>query len=141
MLAVVVAVVITIVSCRVVFSRARAGSYVDLLLLHFPPILGCKRGTESCTKIQEQWRALEALCVLRCVHDCVRASARVRDVRGLWRVALTARTAMASATTIIIGVRIAHVPGCASITRGGWLFGNQNTTTLGLVVAFYSRGL
>eukprot|EP00591_Stephanopyxis_turris_P003964 CAMPEP_0195507882 /NCGR_PEP_ID=MMETSP0794_2-20130614/1240_1 /TAXON_ID=515487 /ORGANISM="Stephanopyxis turris, Strain CCMP 815" /LENGTH=314 /DNA_ID=CAMNT_0040634707 /DNA_START=85 /DNA_END=1029 /DNA_ORIENTATION=+ len=35
--------------------------YVDLLLLHFPPILGCKKGSESCTKIQEQWRALEKL--------------------------------------------------------------------------------
>ena len=33
--------------------------YVDLLLLHFPPIDGC--GGLSCTKIQEQWTALEQL--------------------------------------------------------------------------------
>jgi diketogulonate reductase-like aldo/keto reductase len=33
--------------------------YVDLLLLHFPPIEGC--GGASCTKMQEQWTALEQL--------------------------------------------------------------------------------
>lgn len=33
--------------------------YVDLLLLHFPPIEGC--GGKSCTKMQEQWTALEQL--------------------------------------------------------------------------------
>ncbi|GAB5369687.1 hypothetical protein AAMO2058_001426800 [Amorphochlora amoebiformis] len=32
--------------------------YVDLMLLHFPPILGCKLG---CQPIQEQWKALEDL--------------------------------------------------------------------------------
>ena len=35
--------------------------YVDLLLLHFPPLFGCKKGTLSCTKMQQQWKALENL--------------------------------------------------------------------------------
>ena len=33
--------------------------YVDLLLLHFPPLAGC--GGNSCTKMQQQWTALEEL--------------------------------------------------------------------------------
>eukprot|EP00656_Telonema_subtile_P050235 TRINITY_DN645_c0_g1_i5.p1 TRINITY_DN645_c0_g1~~TRINITY_DN645_c0_g1_i5.p1 ORF type:complete len:323 (+),score=77.69 TRINITY_DN645_c0_g1_i5:225-1193(+) len=38
---------------------------VDLMLLHFPPILGslegCKIGSKPCIKMQEQWAALEDL--------------------------------------------------------------------------------
>ena len=33
--------------------------YVDLLLLHFPPIDGC--AGKSCTKMQEQWAGMEQL--------------------------------------------------------------------------------
>ena len=33
--------------------------YVDLLLLHFPPLFGCRKGSSSCTKMQQQWSALE----------------------------------------------------------------------------------
>ena len=33
--------------------------FVDLLLLHFPPLLGCDG--ERCSKVQEQWTALEEL--------------------------------------------------------------------------------
>jgi diketogulonate reductase-like aldo/keto reductase len=32
---------------------------VDLLLLHFPPLFGCSKGSASCTKMQQQWLALE----------------------------------------------------------------------------------
>ena len=35
--------------------------YVDLLLLHFPPLLGCKKGSSACSKMQQQWKALEHL--------------------------------------------------------------------------------
>lgn len=31
------------------------------MLLHFPPLLGCRRGSASCSKIQQQWAALERL--------------------------------------------------------------------------------
>eukprot|EP00750_Incisomonas_marina_P027104 INCI6127.1.p1 GENE.INCI6127.1~~INCI6127.1.p1 ORF type:complete len:281 (-),score=41.37 INCI6127.1:1446-2288(-) len=34
--------------------------YVDLLLIHFPPIEGCTKPAE-CTKIQQQWTAVEQL--------------------------------------------------------------------------------
>jgi predicted oxidoreductase len=34
-------------------------NYVDLLLLHFPPLEGC--GSAQCPKIQQQWTALEQL--------------------------------------------------------------------------------
>eukprot|EP00040_Diaphanoeca_grandis_P001312 m.18102 g.18102 ORF g.18102 m.18102 type:complete len:308 (-) comp11843_c0_seq1:189-1112(-) len=37
---------------------ATLGGYVDLLLIHFPPIEGCELG---CSKIQQQWAALESL--------------------------------------------------------------------------------
>lgn len=37
------------------------GVKIDLMLLHFPPLLGCKIGSKSCAKIQEQWRALEQM--------------------------------------------------------------------------------
>lgn len=36
-----------------------ANGQIDLLLLHFPPLEGC--GGASCTKMQEQWAALEQL--------------------------------------------------------------------------------
>ena len=35
------------------------GGQVDLLLIHFPPLLGC--GGAACTKIQQQWTAIEQL--------------------------------------------------------------------------------
>ena len=37
--------------------------HVDLMLLHFPPLEGC--GGASCTKMQEQWTALEQLYVAK----------------------------------------------------------------------------
>jgi len=33
--------------------------YIDLLLIHFPPLAGC--GGNACTKMQQQWTALEEL--------------------------------------------------------------------------------
>jgi diketogulonate reductase-like aldo/keto reductase len=36
-------------------------NYVDLLLLHFPPLFGCKQGSQSCKNMQEQWSAMEQL--------------------------------------------------------------------------------
>ena len=41
--------------------NAMKQTYVDLLLLHFPPLFGCKRGSGSCRKMQEQWKGMEAL--------------------------------------------------------------------------------
>lgn len=40
-------------------AHAPASNYVDLLLLHFPPLEGC--GAKQCPKIQQQWTALEQL--------------------------------------------------------------------------------
>ena len=37
-----------------------AAGYVDLLLLHFPPITGCS-SSRDCAKIQQQWAGLEQL--------------------------------------------------------------------------------
>ena len=67
-------------------------TYVDLLLLHFPPLFGCKENSQSCKNMQEQWHAMEVLYLANKTRaigvsnyckeclQCILTTAKVSDI-------------------------------------------------------------